>query len=679
MKSEKVSADIEQLLASLAEDERSEVLNILKGMGNEIVDDPRLSTLYAMDYREVPVSPEQFLTEMRYFGAVGKHLFPLWKRDFIEIYSNPKIYHLILTGAIGIGKDFFTELCLGYELYKIACLKNPHEFFNLAPNTDIVISLISITKTQTKNVLFNQLKAMIDGSPWFCEKFSRNKDKNDIMEFASPMDTGGKYGKIRIMYGAPNNASVIGENVITAVMDEANFMAVIEKSKKVRGINKQFNQAQMVYDNLVRRMKSRYLKQGKLAGKIILLSSRQYPDDFVEKKIEELKDDPCVKVCAYSLYQMKPKSYSQTEFFWVLIGNRQVSSRILLSIDEVEDLAENEKACKIEQVPIDFLEDFKRDLDGSIRDTCGQATLTVSGFLKHRDKLFECVFAQLINPFLEDIITTDFMNGAVIDIDKLGNILNKHIPRAIHLDLSTSGDATGFAMCHVCGMKEVTHTVLVKDPIGGDLTQKVTESLPVYRTDAMLQITPPENGEIKLSLVRQLIHDLREYGFNIAIVTADQYQSKDTLQILADNGFETAALSVDTSREPYDNLKFAIYEGRFECYQHEIFLDEMTHLEEDQKKKKIDHKINGSKDLSDAVAGACWSLTKLQLWDDGGELTPTQGYSKVPDTPTVGRTKEENCAIFTEQFTKENVYDKIIKDENTISFEQLLLGGKGAK
>lgn len=667
----------------------SELLDLLKGLNEKeingvfsVLDDlvksekgSKLDALYKADYRQIPATPEEFVNLEEYALHAGKELYPIWRQEFIDIYNNSNIYHIVLTGAIGIGKDYFTELLLAYELHKIACLRDPHAYFGIAQHTDIVISLISITKAQTKNVLFNQLKTLMDGSPWFDKHFPRNKDKNDTIEFYSPADDGtGRYGRIRVMYGAPNNASVIGENVITAAMDEANFMEVIEKSKKVRGINKQFNQAQIVYDNILRRMKSRYLMQGKMAGKLILLSSRQYPDDFVEKKIAEYKDDKNVKICAYSLYGMKPWRYSQTEFFWVLIGNKQVTSRIMLDEAELDNLNDQERECKIEKVPIDFLADFKRDLDGSVRDICGEATLTVSSFLKQRSKLFSCIRKDLINLCIGNICTTDFTEGAVLDEDKIEFIKNKHIPRAIHLDLSTSGDPTGFAMCHVSGLREVEHNVLIKDVLAGDRIQKVTEMLPVFRTDLMLEITPPENSEIKLSLVRQLIHDLREYGFNIAIVTADQYQSQDTLQILSDNGFETADLSVDRSRKPYDNLKFAVYEDRFECYDNDIFIDEMIHLEDDIKKKKIDHKIGGKKDLADAVAGACWSLAELQLWDDLGTLTPSKGYSEEPkkDRVTEGNSAEESCEIFVNEFTNDVLSGKINK-EPTLTFEEMLI------
>ncbi|MDD4292240.1 MAG: hypothetical protein PHX51_08430 [Clostridia bacterium] len=638
--------------------------------------------LLDVDYRERPVTPEEFISNPRYLGQIGERLYPSWKKDFLHIYNNPMIYHIILTGAIGIGKDFFTEVLLMMELYKIACLKDPHKFFDLAPNTDIVVSLVSVTKTQTKNVLFNQLKSMIDSSEWFCENFRRNKDKNDIIEFMSPADDGsGKLGKIRVMYGAPTNSSVIGENVITAVMDEANFMQVIEKSKKIRGLNKEFNQAQMVYDNLIRRMKSRYLSKGKLAGKIILLSSRQYPDDFVEVKIHELKDDPCVHISAYSLYEMKPQRYSQDKFFHVLVGNKQITSKILLDEAMLDTLNEMEKECTIEKVPEDFLNDFKTDLDGSIRDISGKPTLTVSSYVKQRDRVYLAIKIEVVNMLVGNIETTTFEDGDILDINKISECKTKHLPHAIHLDLSTSSkteNSTGFAMCHVSALKEVTHSVKMKDPLEGVKIVTVTEMLPVYRADIILQIRPPDNEELRLSLVRQLIHDLREYGFNIAIITADQYQSKDTLQIMEDNGFETAHLSVDTSFDPYDNLKFAIYEDRFEFDGNSIFINEFIHLEENEKTHKIDHRHGFSKDCSDAVAGACWSLSQRKLWDDGGLLVPTKGTMQADEKNPAN--KQESCENYEKEFTKNHLSANIdgSKKEEELTLEQIILSRRGA-
>lgn len=603
-----------------------------------------LHKLYEADYRIRPATPQEFLDNPVYTGNVSKKLYPKWREIFVKLYTDPRIYYVILTGAIGIGKDYFSEFCAAYELHKIGCLKDPHKFYDRAENTDIVISVISITKTQTKNVFFNQLKSIIDTSDWFSSNFARNKDKNDIIEFFSPKDDGsGKYGKIRVMYGSPTNASVIGENVLIAFMDEANFMQVVEKSKKSRSVvSAEFDQAQVAHDNLLRRIKSRYMNQGKIMGKIFILSSRQYPDDFVERRIAEYKDDPHALVIAYSLWEAKPEGTYSTKTFKVLVGNERMQSRLLL--DETELPPEGHE---IIDVPIDFLDDFKRDLDGSIRDIAGRATLTVSNFLKQRNRLYPCFKKSVPHPFTA--FTTTLDDGHSLDMEVL-ELMDKSAPRAIHLDLSSSECATGFAMVHVPALKDILKTKETLDELGNKRLLKVTETLPVYRTDLALQIVAPTGGEIIYAQIRNLIYQLRELGFCIDMITADQYQSKDTLQILYDNGFSTNHLSIDLDIEIYRNLRNAIYEDRFECADHPILQDELIHLEENFKKRKIEKKPNKSKDVSDAVAGACWALTKYGLYMSSNNMTPQYGNSKEMRIKALS--PEESCELFEEDFTK---------------------------
>jgi len=665
----KTSPQINKILDTLSPEERKIALQTLHDLGNN---GELYKSLYASDYREIPVSPQEFLTNPEYFQHIGKQAYKIWRDHFFDINNDSNKYYIILTGSIGCGKDFFTYLLLAYEIYKILCLKDPHKFFSRAENRNIVFSLISITKSQTKKVLFEPLKNALDGSPWFQKNAPRNKDKNDVIEFTSPADDGtGKYGKITVEYGAPNNASVIGEDVYTAAMDEANFMQVIEKSKKVRGVNKEYNQAKLIHDNILRRMESRFLKNGKLPGKLIVLSSRQYPDDFVEMKIKEVRDKDYAVVCEHSFYEVKRKDFSEEEFK-VLIGTERYSSRILKEGEE-QDITDPE--AKIINVPIDFYHQFETDIDGAIRDIAGCSTLTVRNFLRDRAKVFASIKLDMENPFSS--CTTTLEDGHYL-IHSILNKIDKTAIRAIHLDLSSSGDATGFCMSHIAGVKEVEHFVEKVDAFGKTYMGKVIEQLPVFKVDLALQIIPPKGGEIKYSLIRQLIYDLRDLGFHIQIVTADKYQSKDMLQILNDNGFETGYISCDTSLEPYYNLRTAIYEGRMEIYDHPIFTNEIINLEEDTKRRKIDHRQGYTKDCSDAIAGSFWSLTQLGITGNTIRIEPSLGISVAPPSDRI--TPTEDCEMFEKEFVEEcslngltNEQIKLYTIENKLTKKQKAL------
>ena len=613
-------SNIQKHLQGLNEEELKAALEILENLQGGEKDG--FTQLYEKDFREIPVSPEEFLDNPYYYQHVGKSLYPVWRQNFIDLYRDD-YYHVIITGAIGIGKDFFVLVCLVYELYKIGCLRDPHAFFGRADNTDIIISLVSITKTQTKKILFDGFKNGIDGSPWFRENFPRDFNKNEELEFRSPkaIRSGLSMGAIRVMYGAPNNSTVIGSNVITAAIDEANFMEVVSDSRKGKGTNKQFNQAQELYNNIYRRMESRFLKLGKMPGKLFILSSRQYPDDFVEKKLKELRGKHGVFIREYSLWEVNRDAYFD-ETFLVDIGDNRYPPRVLRDGEEPRQDAE------IIEVPIDFIQAFETDIEGALRDIAGIASLATSTFIKQRDKLFACIDNNIYNIFQADKST--LMDGLWLD-PLVIETLDREPIRAIHLDLASSKDSAGMAMLHCGGYKTVDRIQELREADGTTKMYPVSEVLPIFVADLILEIPPPLNGEINYALIRQIIFELRDiYNFNIGVISADQYQSKDTLQILSANGFETAYISTDRTLEPYYSLRTAINEARFKGMPHEKFYDELSKLEEDYKKKKIDHRQGHSKDVSDAVAGAMHGLLQLEVLEAGIiSINPSKGIEDL--------------------------------------------------
>lgn len=637
--------EIENRLRELNPEERKAAFQILQDVANG--NDSSLNALISADYRELPVSPEQFLADPYYFKHIGDKCYPIWRKNFCEMYAEGNyVFCVILTGSIGCGKDFYVQLCNSYDLYKLGCLKNPHAFYNMAPNSDIVTAMVSVTQKQTKAVLFNGFKSMIDMSPWFKDHFRRNMDKNDTIEINSPIDDGhsAEMGKIITMYGAPSNATVLGANVLTAIIDEANFMEVIQKSKKVRGVNKEFNQAKILYNNLFSRMDSRFHKLGgRLAGKLFVMSSRQYPDDFVEEKIQQLRGREGVVIYEYTKYQVDPDNYSKTTFKLEL-GDARFPPRLL----EVGD--EQRPGSEVIEIPDDLKQQFLDDPDLAIRNVAGRATLSVQNFLGQRDRLYSCV-SPLVPCFFSAQRTT-LEDGHCILEDRLKGI-DLTIPRSIHLDLSRNDCSTGFAMSHISGIKAVEHSV---ETSVDDLIKhtKVKEYLPVFRTDLMLEIIAPVNKNISQAKIRSLIMKLRDLGFNIVIVTADDYQSDATLETLATNGFTTGKQSVDKSLDPYYNLRTAIYEYRYECYKHEKFFEEMINLEENYKLHKIEKRMSGgsSKDVSDAVAGSIQNLIDLGIMSSSVLLKEQPSFGLVEEDPT-SVTKEEvqeefDNATFTE-------------------------------
>jgi hypothetical protein len=89
-------------------------------------------------------------------------------------------------------------------------------------------------------------------------------------------------------------------------MDEANFMPIVERSTtaKLRGGKRLYDQAEAVFTALIRRMETRYLKFGSLPGKLMALSSAQYPDDFMERKMDVYRGHKNVFIRNYAVWAL---------------------------------------------------------------------------------------------------------------------------------------------------------------------------------------------------------------------------------------------------------------------------------------------------------------------------------------------------------------------------------------
>jgi hypothetical protein len=173
--------------------------------------------------------------------------------------------------------------------------------------------------------------------------------------------------------------------------------------------------------------------------------------------------------------------------------------------------------------------------------------------------------------------------------------------------LAISGDSAGFAVGTVVGFKAVS------------TLEGVKELLPVIWIDALLEIAPPKGGEIRLGKVRDVIHALRRIGINVRWGTFDQFQSRDSMQLLAQAGIAVGYQSIDLNTMPYDFVKNALYDGRLSLPEHAKCQLELAQLERNVKKNKIDHPPGKSKDVSDALAGVVYGLTmRREIWAQYG-------------------------------------------------------------
>lgn len=564
----------------------------------------------------------------------------LWERvKSVEDYGEHEVCdlsveetHSFVGNGIVVHNTFFASIAVIRCLYEMSCLRDPHRSFGIAKDTNIAFVALSVSEALAIKVVFENISTKLKQSPYFLENFPFEETKKEL-RFPH---------KIWVAPRASNDTATLGLNVFGAIMDEGNFM---EGNRTGASQAKWGNRdkAQALYDQLVRRMKSRFMKSGKLPGMMIVVSSKRTKDDFTAKRIREAKDDPDVFCRDYATWDVKPDTYSK-EKFTVLVGNESVPSKI---VPPEEVPAMREKAAQIDglvlvEVPEDFRQDFENDLEGSIRDIAGVETVSVSPFLAQRDRIEACVDKARAHPFsVEQWDQTQsgsivwermakkaqIRDGAEI-FDGWQPLFHPGTTRHVHIDPSLNNDATGVCMGCVVGYKNVTRR--------NEHGEQYSESAPMVWVDFLLRVVPPIGGEIDHGMIRGLVYQFQSHGFSVGYVSMDQYNSAASLQKFAMKGIEAERVSVDRPMDAYDTLKSAIYEGRVIMYNYEPLLKELRELQKDNVKNKVDHPRNGKKDLADALAGVVYSLhTKYR----GAPMGLVRGISQYGD-PIVDQQRE---------------------------------------
>jgi hypothetical protein len=558
-----------------------------------------------MLYDRIPVDPDRWLDDPEYMGNVGKEMFPKLREDFIDTFEGDYT-EVILTGAIGWGKSWWTELGILRCVYETSCYRNPQRAFGLATGSQIMLVNISVKEELARKVIFQGIKTKAAQSPFFTNVFPFDKHISTELRFPK---------NLTIFPAASTTTSVLGLNIIGGSIDESNFMPIAGTRGEVDALTgrKRTDKAEMLYTAFSRRMKSRFSELGSIPGKLFLVSSTGVPSSFLEKRIAEAENEPNVKVIRYSQWEPKPRKKFSSRTFKVEVGDLSRQSRILR-----DDVDKKTIRGRVIEVPEDFRPEFEKDIEGSLQDYAGIAVMSIQPFFRDYDKLIACFHSDRKHPFNREV--TDLEDGVDILIPEITQVdpetgkrtpkLNPNCPRWAHIDSSLTTDATGISMGHVSDM--------VPSEDGDALVPCVT-------LDFMLRVVPPRGKELSLLKVRELLFKFISIGFPLVGVSMDRFQSADMLQRFRDNGVYAVVASVD-ALEPYKIFKNALYERRVNAYYYEPIVMEARMLQWRPDLKKPDHPAKGSKDVLDAACGVVNALHTYRLRmpvedDDGAGVT----------------------------------------------------------
>lgn len=552
---------------------------------------PTEEAILKMDWKWFPVGVDQFLDDDFYLGKFGKSVYPRWREDLSEVLQKHRVSEWILTGAIGGGKTTAASIALAYKLYELSCLKNPQNFYGLMDGSPIVYGLYNIFLYKAEDDNYGVLESLVYGSPYFRKYFPTKKmlDIRRSSELRFP-------GNVFVVAGS-SKLHALGQNLFSLLIDEVNFMRGDVSTRET-----QKSQAQQLFDACKRRLESRFMYRGMIPGIMILISSRNAETSWLERHLAEVRGRKDVYVSDYAIWEVKPKELYSGKTFRVEVGDSERVSRILSEGDKPTE------GSRVLEVPVEYYDSFKNNIEEALRDLGGVASLPYSPFIRTRSKLESCIDSELRHPFSEEVIKIGlhspennliekFLEEESITIQmgiprpKLGNAV-----RHIHCDLSETTDAVGIAMGWVSGWDEDEGVVV-----------------PKITMDFVLRVVPYEGDSIDFGKIRNFILYLRnELGYPIRSVSFDQFQSTDSRQILYKLGFVTDVLSVDRTSEPYMILRNFIYSGRVRMYRYDPLWEELTNLWYDSVKDKVDHPQYGSKDVSDALCAVVYWLVAHQ-------------------------------------------------------------------
>lgn len=541
------------------------------------------------EFNERPATMEEFLgpgylnIRSGIRPGILKALCDIFRQDPAELRIS-QYERALLTGAIGIGKTTFASIALPYMAHWVLCLKNPQEYFGLLPGSRIAFMQMSTSEKQALEVIFGDIKARISNCQWFKENFPMDPKYTRQIRFEKD---------IWILPGDSAETSFEGYNILGGILDEGD-------SHKVTA-DKDF--AQQGFETIESRIASRFVdnsdpeREGHL-GLLIVIGQMKKARGFMGRQYALFQTDPRAYVVRMAIWESfgwdkyTDKTTGKRNSFWYQIKRRMIVPESVGKMLNPDDCIE---------IPNAFLNQFRTNPEKALRDLGGIPPATSDPFISLVDRIEEAR-----DKWVERVGQDSPVDFSCTSPKFAPWFTNKGDPRkrVCHVDLAYSpeGDALGMAMGYVDKLVEVDD-----------------EEKPYIIIDFLLRVKATPGTEIMLSDIRRIIYDLRDVRrFRLKKVTYDGFQSTDTLQQLRKKRFEAENVSVDKSVLPYEDLREAIYEGRIEFPKYmtyvnlgdtdlvEIAYKELTELS--VQRNKVDHPVNGSKDIADCLAAVTYTL-----------------------------------------------------------------------
>lgn len=606
---------IKDIYAKCSPVEQQVFLKILR----ELVDygaSETLDKIYLVDFKEVPVSIDRFLTDPDYLGSsndCGNQIYPGWWDVYHNVFdSRNDIYEVILSGATRIGKTSTAVSMVAYMTYLIMCYRNPQKYFGHKSTMIPVVAFANLTKDLAKGVAFQEFCNTLKFSKWFNDhgtfsptaKIPLYTPENNSVEFLIASDS----------------AHLLGRATWCIIMDECNFSRA-----NVKDIAKSKEHMKGMYDTANTRIAGSYtLKDNagvaRIYGKLFACSSKNTDMDYLSEHIEKQLNSGNTSMYLFDKPQWKvlPEYRYSKETFYITIGDRYKRGQVVPeeNSDEAHLQEYINEGYQILEVPLNYKQRFLADYDISLRDIAGISVVGAMGFIT-QEMITPNVTSERKNPFFSDYYEIGVQDNQTLEQFFHANVIPSELKRLslnIHIDFAEVSDHIG-----------ISGVVRDGDKVVLDLETEKKIVMPYFKQIFQVAIGAPRGDRLSYQKVVNFVIWLKKTGFNIGIVSTDQFQSHYVGETLRQQGITWEEVSVDRTEDNYIKLRNLLSDQRVELIKNELQEVELIHLQ--RVNGRINHppqsKENSTvlpsiengycskgigKDCADALCGACATL-----------------------------------------------------------------------
>lgn len=540
-----------------------------------------------------PPTIMEALEDPFFFGDnKGKTIYPIWKEKLQEYFPDPfhnKSLVIRLTGAIGTGKSFVSQIILAYNLIKILHHKSYWKFNRLDKTASPAsFWLFNTNLKKATDVLVKPLKGFFNEVPFFVDNWKQ---------------TGRKWDGITVEAGSRPD-SALSTVIVGAVLSELEFLHPAYVAKEC-------------FDKVLSRFDSRvHNSTGLFSSLIIDCQTTTETEPIVDNILKTYPREITEFKAAH--WEAKPWEYEDSPIpdFYVYCGDNTRAPFVLddnFSLENNDDLTLD--TDRIIKVKGKLKPEFVSDVVLALAQKAGIRTDSTNTLFPDKQKVIDCF--KIKNEF-NDVYSFDYYDKTSYwDIlgGKLLDVLPKDRKIFGRIDLGLTNDKAGISF----GYAEKGYEVETNG-------KKIFRCNYVVPFSIGLQNKPGQSNNIlricdffiKLSLYRDL-----------EFVSCDTFQSMQIKQTLLEANIDCDFLSVDRQHgNAYLTYKSLLMRGDISLPKNSLLLSE--HLALGRFNGKIDHPssmsyvkffsdgsvkptgdvIVGAKDISDSVSGLILSMVE---------------------------------------------------------------------